>query len=182
MRTFHLIKQKQKPQHLLLPFWLFRVSTMSFKMNRFISNCYMPAWFMCFSFSTFHRCRITQICALVHLHRFLPPCPAESPCLRFSCSSCLHTLLTHPSTAHVQPPELNWSECAFGASELALLQDFATPVLPSDVKCFVEEADLNTSVKAESSFISFVKRCMIIIPILPNCVGFDSFSYYLLST
>lgn len=64
-----------------------------------------------------------------------------------ACTPC-----SHPSTA-----ELNWSECAFRASELAVLQDFATPVLPSDVKCFVEETDINTSVRAEPDFISFVK-------------------------
>ena len=62
-----------------------------------------------------------------------------------------------------------------------MLQDFSTPVLLSDVTCFVEEADLNISVKAEPSFISFMKRC-VIISVCPNYVGFDSFSYYLLST
>lgn len=62
-----------------------------------------------------------------------------------------------------------------------MLQDFATPILLSDVKCFVEDADLNISVKSELSFINFVKRYMI-ISIYPNYVGFDSFLDYLLST
>lgn len=140
----------------LCPFGFSGYPLMLLKMHHFISNCYMPGWFMCFCFSAFHRCLITQSCVLVRLYRFLPPCPAESPCwgshvaaARIPCS--------HPSTAHVQPTQLKWSECAFSADELAMLQDFATPVLPSDVKCFVEEEDLNTSVRAEPSFISFVK-------------------------
>lgn len=152
---------------------------MSLKMNHFIFNCYMPGWFMCFCFSAFHRCHIIQSCALVRLYRFLPPCPAECPCwgsqIAAACIPC-----SHPSTAHVQPTELNWSECAFGAGELAMFQDFATPVLPSDVKCFVEEEDLNTSVRAEPSFISFVKGAWLLFHLSKVC--WYSFSYCLLST
>lgn len=48
-------------------------------------------------------------------------------------------------------------ETGFRAGELAMLQDFAIPVFPSDVKCFVEEADLNTSVRVEPSFIALLK-------------------------
>lgn len=105
-------------------FGLSRYPLMSLKMNHFISNCYMPVWFLCFCFSAFHRCHITQSCALVRLRRFLPPCPAQPPCLRFSCSSCLHTLLI---AIHSTCPAnwANWSERGFSAGDLAVLQDFA---------------------------------------------------------
>lgn len=73
-----------------------------------------------------------------------------------------------------------WSECAFGAADLAVLQDFSTLVLPSDAKCFVKKAD--SKWKQKPSFISFVKRYMIGISLSPNCVGFDSCSYYLVGT
>lgn len=139
----------------------------------------MPGWFMGFCFSGFHRCRLTQSWALVHLHRFLPPCPAVS--LLVAPLAAARIPCSHPSPAHVQPAELSWSECAFSAGELAVLQDFATPVLPSDVKRFVEEADLNTSVRVEPSFSSSVKGVRLLVR-SPKCVGFDSFPYYLLST
>lgn len=103
----------------------------------------------------------------------LPACGSSVAAARIPCS--------HPSPAHVQPAELSWSECAFSAGELAVLQDFATPVLPSDVKCFVEEADLNTSLRVEPSFSSSVKGARLLVH-SPKCVGVDSFPYYLLST
>lgn len=62
-----------------------------------------------------------------------------------------------------------------------MLQDFLTLVLPSDVKCFVKEADL-IQWRQKPSFISFVRRYVIGISVSPNCVGFDSCSYYLLGT
>ena len=114
MITFHLKNQNiNKTPNISLPctsaFWPFWVSTTSLKVNCFISNCFMPSWFMCFCFSAFHRCHITQRCALEHLHRFLQPCSAKSPCLRFSCNSCLHTLLTSlRSTCPANWAKLEW--------------------------------------------------------------------------
>lgn len=82
--TSHLIKQQQKKPptfivavHLCL-FSLSGYPLMLLKMKGFMSNCYMPGWFMCFCFSGFHRCLLTQSWALVHHHRFLPPCLAVS--------------------------------------------------------------------------------------------------------
>lgn len=140
----------------------------------------MPGWFMGFCCSGFHRCCLTQSWALVRPHRFLPPCPAEPPCLRFFCGSCLHTLLPSiHSTCPASWTKLEWM--CLRASELAMLQDFATPVLPSDVKCFVEETDINTSVRAEPDFISFVKGAWWLLQSLLGVLVFIHFHTILLA-
>ena len=115
MTTSHLIGQQpaqQKAQHLLLPwhsaflaflgihwcclkesfyFWLphtrlFYVLQLCFSVPR------MPHyWKLC-------------------LNRFLPPCPAQPPCLRFLHSSCSHTLLTSiHSTCPANRAKLEWA-------------------------------------------------------------------------
>lgn len=53
-----------------------------------------------------------------------------------------------------------------------MLQDFATLILPSNVECSVEETDLNTPVRAEPGFISFVKGARLLVQTLWS-VGFD---------
>lgn len=75
----HLIKQQQKPHvyccHAPLPVWPFWVSSVSLKTDCFISDCYMPGWFACFS--ACQRLQDWELC-LVHLHRVLPLGPTAS--------------------------------------------------------------------------------------------------------
>lgn len=40
------------------------------------------------------------------------------------------------------------------ACELAVRQDFHAPVSPSDVKCFLEEGNVNTSARAEQNCVT----------------------------
>lgn len=155
----HLIKQNNKPSVYCcletLSFGLSRYPLMSLEMNHFISNCYMPVWFLCFCFSAFHRCHITQSCALVRLRRFLPPCPAQPPCLRFSCSSCLHTLLIAiHSTCPANWTKLEWAwlQCWWPGCAPGLCHS----VLPSDT-VLVKEADLNTLSEGRTKFIALWK-------------------------
>lgn len=146
----------------------------SLKLNHLISNSYMPSWFTYFCFSAFHRCHIAQSCALVHLYRFLPPALHSLPAWG-SQGAAACTLHWHASMALAQPTQLNCSKCDCSASGLAVLQNFS--LLPlSDAKCFVEERDWSTSVRAEPSFIGQWKVHDYYFSCL-NRYQFDSFLY-----
>lgn len=64
------------------------------------------------------------------------------------------------------------------ACELAVRQDFHTPMLPSDVKCFLEEGNVNTSARAERNCITWweIHDCYFSL----TCACLDSFFQLLL--
>lgn len=110
----HLIKTTTKTPALIVAvhlclFGLSGYPLMLLKMKHFMSNCYMPGWFMGFCFSGFHRCLPPYSkLSFSASSQISPSLPCSLPACGSS-SSCSHTLLTSiPSTCPASWAKLEW--------------------------------------------------------------------------
>lgn len=117
----------------------------------------MPSWCACFCFSAFPRCWAL----LHHLGLLL---------------ALLEQLLVPPPDIglwHVRSPLSLSPKHGCRACEVAVCQDFHTPMLPSDGKCFLEEGNVNTSARAEPNCVTWweIHDCYFSL----TCACLDSF-------